>query len=169
MFTRNNFVLCRGERFGDPYKKVPLDKLKETDNPIAVQLPGCNISFPVEIDSIDRWQAPPGTLAYRLVLQNTMDHIYEVEVTPSDKEAFCRFSKFKKLENIVQWFQNFALVDWRGFPCKIWEAKPIEYSGPIFDISVKDTNNLNISGLIFRSFSYDEDGYVTNGDAPPQE
>jgi hypothetical protein len=155
MFTSNNYVLQRGEKFGEEYKKVAISDLRLSDHVITAQLPECVVTFPVEVEEIERndLNSDGAILVYQLNLINTKGDRYCVEVTPSTQEAFCRFSKFKQLANIVNWYQNFALVDWLGLPCKIESIKEAWYHGPLFGISVKDTNNLIVSGIVFRSKS----------------
>lgn len=151
MFTDNNYVLCKGESWGDTYKQLPINQLKESNSVIAVQLPECNVSFPVEIEEIERNSRVTNALAHRLHIVNTKGDRYTVEVIASAMEAFCRFSKFKRIDNIITWYQNFALVDWLGLPCKIESVEETRYTGNTYEIHVKDTNNLIVSGIVFRS------------------
>jgi hypothetical protein len=151
VFTKNNFVFVKSENYGDEYKKVGFADLKMTDQVISSQLPDCNVSFPVEIEDLVEIDSDGEIVVYQIVLTSTMGNIYTIECPISSKEAFCRYSKFKRMDNIIQWYSNFALVDWRGHPCKIEVIKESMYEGKLYDITVKDTNNVFVNGLVFRS------------------
>lgn len=158
MFTKNNYVLVKSSKWGEEYKKVQINKLKKADQVLSCQLPQCQTSFPVDIESVDVCENRNMTTAYKLNIVNSIGHKYELEVTMSPKEAFVRYSKFKRLENIIAWYQNYALVDWLGLPCKITSVELVEYDGPIYDLVTKDSNNYIVSGLVFHSESFDENG-----------
>lgn len=151
MFTENNHVLVRGDNWGDAYKQVPLKQVKEGDLIMAVNLPECNVTFAAEVAEVNVQEQREEILAHTLNVVNTRGTRYQVNVTASQMEAFCRFSKFKQIDNIITWYQNFALVDWLGFPCKVESVTESWYKGPLYTIRVKDTNNVIVSGIIFRS------------------
>lgn len=150
MFTANNYLLVKSEKYGEEYKKVFFKDLKQTDSVIAAQLPECTTTFPVEIDEIEKSDAK-NQLVYKLHIVNPQGAKYVVEVPSTTMEAFCRFSKFKQITNIITWYQNFALVDWLGYPCKIERVEETLYDGKLYNMKVKDTNNFIVSGIIFRS------------------
>ena len=157
MFTENNYVLVRGDNWGDEYKQVPLKQVKAGDMIMAVQLPDCNVTFAAEVAEVNVQEQRDEILAHTLNIVNSQGKRYQVNVVSSQMEAFCRFSKFKQIENIITWYQNFALVDWLGFPCKIESVTETWYKGKLYTIQVKDTNNLIVSGIIFRSKTDDEE------------
>lgn len=157
MFTKNNYILQKGDNYGDAYKKVNLSELGSEDQVMTVQLPDCNVSFPTEVDIIETSHTGrDGMQVFQLNLVNTQGQAYTVELPSTNMKAFCKFSKFKAVENIINWYQNFALVDWLGFPCKIKSVTESWYTGPLYKVQVKDSNNVIVSGIVFSSLSDEE-------------
>lgn len=157
MFTENNTVLVRGDNWGDAYKQIQLNQVKAGDMIMAAQLPDCNMTFAAKVADVNVQEQRDEILAHTLNIVNTQGKRYQVEVISSQMEAFCRFSKFKQIENIIAWYQNFALVDWLGFPCKIESVTESWYKGKLYTLYTSDTNNLIVSGIIFRSKAEDEE------------
>lgn len=152
MFTKNNYILVKGKTSSDSYVEMQLDDKRLTTDTqiIATQLPNCVVTFPATLSDIERDKVEDA-IAYQLVLENTQGKLYTLELIPYDIEVFCRYSKFKQMDAVIQWYQNFALVDWLGFPCKIVSCKEVNYTGPVYNYIVQDTNNFCVSGIIFHS------------------
>ena len=152
MFTKNNYVLTSGQKFGEPYQRVSIADIRPKNKIITSELPTGASSFQTEISEME--MTPPNedkstTTVYRLSFENTQGELYMVECEPSDINIFCKYSKFKNLGQLLTWGANFAAMDWRGFPVKLVNVEEIEYEGPLYSIITKETVNSIISGINF--------------------
>lgn len=151
MFTKNNYVLTSGQKFGDPYQRVSIADIRPKNKIITSELPTGSSSFQTEISEMEM-SAPEKnqkTTVYRLSFENTQGELYMVECEPSDINIFCKYSKFKNLSQLLTWGANFAAMDWRGLPVKLINVEEVEYDGPLYSITTKETANSIISGINF--------------------
>lgn len=152
MFTKNNYVLTSGQKFGEPYQHVSIANIRPKNKIITSELPTGSSSFQTEISEMEMTAPEENQKAitvYRLSFENTQGELYMVECEPSDINIFCKYSKFKNLGQLLTWGANFAAMDWRGFPVKLVNVEEVEYDGPLYSITTKETANSIISGINF--------------------
>jgi hypothetical protein len=171
MLTENNYVIISNS-YGKEYQKLPITQISKKTSILTLSLPsGLNPmyfafmrDFEVEevVDHpIVRWtlennrgeqyviEGDDETLVYNNKLEWTYNNNTERKV------PVYRFDSLGKRNDDNMWY--FTTFDWMGLYCKIIKVERDLYTGKMYKITSKKTDNVIVSGIPVESHSSEVD------------
>jgi hypothetical protein len=158
MYTKNNTVLVNNAREMN-CDSIPLTELTKRTSVLTLPLPsGLNPNYFAFLRSLDVVQVENEPIV-RITLINNQNNRYVIECTDGlskKEESPSKIYKhtwkhdYKSISEIIEspyTIDRFITLDWKGLPCKIEKVERDLYTGPLFNIITKKTDNILLSGI----------------------
>ena len=171
MLTENNYVIISNS-YGKEYQQLPITQLNKKTSILTLSLPtGLNpmyFAFMRDFEVVDVVDHP--IVRWKLVNNRGDEYVIEgdedtmvfnnkLEWTYNDnterKVPQYHFDSLGKRNNDNCWY--FTTFDWLGYHCKITSVERDLYTGKMYRIVSKKTDNVIISGVPVESHSIESD------------